>query len=82
MNDSFYTLLFVLGVGQYKLLGLTLLLLKMVSPAIETITGRLAIGPGRGAAFAYQTTMSGTFRKEDINEQREEIYNRSSEKSF
>ena len=70
MNDSFYTLLFVLGVGQYKLLGLTLLLLKMASPVIETITGRLAIGPGRGAAFVYQTTMSGTFRKEDINEQK------------
>ena len=70
MNDSFYTLLFVLGVGQYKLLGLTPLLLKMASPVIETITGRLAIGPGRGAAFVYQTTMSGTFRKEDINEQK------------
>ena len=63
MNDSFYTLLFVLGVGQYKLLGLTLLLLKMASPVIETITGRLAIGPGRGAAFVYQTTTNGIFRK-------------------
>ena len=63
MNDSLYTLLSVLGVGQYKLLSLTLLLLKMVSPVIETITGRLAIGPGRDAEFVYQTTTNGIFRK-------------------
>lgn len=63
MSDSFYILLFVLGVGQYKLLGLTPLLLEMASPVIETITGRLAIGPGRGVEFVYQTTMNGIFRK-------------------
>ena len=63
MSDSFYTLLFVLGVGQFKLLNSIPYLLKMASPVIETITGRLAIGPGRGVEFVYQTTTNGIFRK-------------------